>query len=244
LIAVASALLIAYGVYAMRRPHPVLDLRMFRSRTFSVAVLAGSTIRAGLATVPFLLPLMLQVGFGLDPLHSGFLTFFNTAGKLSMRAWTSALLRKFGFRTVFLASVAVSSTIVAGIALFGATTPHVVIALYLFCFGVLRSAQMIGMGALAYSEVQQEQMSKATSIFALAQRFSQSLGVGVSASLLAALAGSGPISVGDFRIVFIAVGALIASSAIGLVRLDSTDGWQVSGYRGGRAVDLSEKSAT
>jgi EmrB/QacA subfamily drug resistance transporter len=231
LIAAASALLIAYGVYAMRRPHPVLDLRMFRSRTFSVAVLAGSAIRAGLATVPFLLPLMLQVGFGLDPLHSGFLTFFNTAGKLSMRAWTSALLRKFGFRTVFLGSVAVSSTIVAGIALFDITTPHVVIGIYLFCFGVLRSAQMIGMGALAYSEVQQEQMSKATSIFALAQRFSQSIGVGISASLLAALSNGGPITVTDFKIVFIAVGLLIASSAIGLQRLKPSDGWQVSGYQ-------------
>ena len=244
LIAVAGMLLIAYVGYAMRRPHPVLDLRMFRSRTFSIAVLAGSTIRAGQATVPFLLPLLLQVGFGLDPLHSGFLTFFNTAGKMSMRAWVSTLLRKFGFRAVFLAGVGVSSTLVAGIALFDATTPHILIGLYLFCFGVLRSAQMIGMGALAYSEVPQEQMSKATSIFALAQRFSQSIGVGVSASLLAALSNGGAITVTDFRIVFIAIGLLIASSAIGLQRLKPSDGWQVSGYHGDRSAALSEKSAT
>jgi hypothetical protein len=90
---------------------------------------------------------------------------------------------------------------------------------------------MIGMGALAYSEVQQEQMSKATSIFALAQRFSQSIGVGISASLLAALSNGGPITVTDFKIVFIAVGLLIASSAIGLQRLKPSDGWQVSGYQ-------------
>ena len=90
---------------------------------------------------------------------------------------------------------------------------------------------MIGMGALAYSDVPPEEMSKATSIFALAQRLAQSLGVGISASLLAALAGLGPITVGDFRIVFITIALLMASSAIGFRRLKPEDGWQVSGYR-------------
>ncbi len=90
---------------------------------------------------------------------------------------------------------------------------------------------MIGMGALAYSDIPHEEMSKATSIFALAQRLSQSLGVGISASLLAALSGLGPITVGDFKIVFIVIALLMASSAIGFRRLTPEDGWQVSGYR-------------
>ena len=121
--------------------------------------------------------------------------------------------------------------VLAGFALFEATTPHLFIAVYLFTFGVLRSGQMIGMGALAYSDVPPEEMSKATSIFALAQRLAQSLGVGISASLLAVLAGFGPITVGDFRIVFITIALLMASSAIGFRRLKPEDGWQVSGYR-------------
>jgi MFS family permease len=227
----AAAILFGYGVYALNRPNPVLDLRLFQGRTFSIAVLAGSLIRAGIATVPFLLPLLLQVGFGLNPFQSGLITFLNTAGAMSMRAGVAHLVRRFGFRRVFLAGVALNSTLMAGFALFTVATPHVLIAAYLFCFGVLRSAQMIGMGALAYSDVPPEEMSKATSIFALGQRLSQSLGVGVSASLLSLIAGPNPITVGDFRLVFVAIALLMASSAIGFRRLKPEDGWQVSGYK-------------
>ena len=232
LLAGAAAILLGYGFYAARRPNPVLDLRMFRSRTFSIAVLSGSVIRAGIATVPFLLPLLLQVGFGLNPFESGLITFLNTAGAMSMRAWVVHLVGRFGFRQVFVAGVALNSTLMAGFALFDMSTPHLLIAGYLFCFGVLRSAQMIGMSALAYSDVSAEEMSKATSIFALGQRLSQSLGVGISASLLTFIAGDGPITVPDFKIVFILIAMLMASSAVGFRRLKPGDGWQVSGYRG------------
>lgn len=231
LLALAATVLLLYAMYASRRASPVLDLKMFRGKTFSVAVIAGNVIRAGIATVPFLLPLLLQVGFGLDPFHSGLLTFLNTAGAMSMRVWVSHLVRRFGFRAVFLAGIGLSSSLMAGFSLFSASTPHILIAIYLFTFGVLRSGQMIGMGALAYSDVPPEEMSKATSIFALAQRLAQSLGVGISASLLAALAGTGALTVDDFRIVFIAVALLMASSALGFRRLKPDDGWQVSGYR-------------
>jgi EmrB/QacA subfamily drug resistance transporter len=231
LIAAAAAILGFYALYALRRRSPVLDLRLFRSRTFAIAVLAGSLIRGGIATVPFLLPLLLQVGFGLDPFHSGLLTFLNTAGSMSMRAWASILARRYGFRRVFLVGVGVNAALMAGFAGFTITTPHILIALYLFFFGVLRSAQMISLGALAYSEISNEEMSKATSIFALAQRLSQSLGVGISASLLAVIAGTGPIGVGDFKLVFFAVALMMTASAIGFRKLKPEDGWQVSGYR-------------
>jgi len=231
----AAAILLGYGFYAARHKNPVLDLRMFRSRTFSIAVLSGSVIRAGIATVPFLLPLLLQVGFGLNPFQSGLITFLNTAGAMSMRAWVVHLVRRFGFRQVFMAGVGLNSALMAGFALFDVTTPHLLIAGYLFCFGVLRSAQMIGMSALAYSDVPNEELSKATSIFALGQRLSQSLGVGISASLLTFIAGEGPITVPDFKIVFVLIALLMASSAVGFRRLKPGDGWQVSGYRGDTA---------
>jgi EmrB/QacA subfamily drug resistance transporter len=231
LIVLALGILAVYWVYASRRSDPVLDLKMFDSRTFSIAVLAGSVIRAGIATVPFLLPLLLQVGFGLDPFHSGLITFLNTAGAMSMRAWVRHLVRRFGFRGVFVSGVLVLAIMMAGFSIFEPTTPHLLIAAFLFAFGVLRSAQMIGMSALAYSDVADENMSKATSIFALAQRLSQSLGVGISATLLSFLAGTGAITLFDFKVVFIAVALLMASSAIGFLRLKPDDGWQVSGYR-------------
>jgi EmrB/QacA subfamily drug resistance transporter len=231
LVVLALVMLAGYWLYARSRSAPVLELKMFQIRTFSIAVLAGSVIRAGIATVPFLLPLLLQVGFGLSPFQSGLLTFLNTAGAMSMRAWVRHLVRRFGFRSVFMCGVFLDSGLMAGFAWFEPTTPHILIAVYLFVFGVLRSAQMIGMSALAYSDISDENMSKATSIFALAQRLSQSLGVGISATLLAFLAGTGAISLMDFKIVFIVIALIMASSAIGFRRLKPEDGWQVSGYR-------------
>lgn len=241
LFALSGALLLAYRAYAVRQAAPVLDFRIFRIRTFSVSVLAGSVIRSGLGTIPFLLPLLLQVGFGLDPLQSGFLTAFNTAGKLSMRAWVGYLLKRYGFRSVFIAGASVSAAMVAGVGLFTSSTPHALIAAYLFAFGVLRSAQTIGMGALAYSEVEQKDMSKATSIYALVQRFSQSLGVGLSATLLSILSGDHASTVDDFRILFVILGLTIVSSVIGLRRLTPTDGNQVSGYQPRAARVLAEE---
>jgi MFS family permease len=232
LMGLAVAILVIYWVYARDRESPVLDLKMFRVRTFSIAVLAGSVIRAGIATVPFLLPLLLQVGFGLTPFQSGLITFLNTAGAMSMRAWVRHLVRRFGFRAVFVSGVFLVSGLMAGMALFEPTTPHLLIAGYLFVFGVLRSAQMIGMSALAYSDVPDEHMSKATSIFALGQRLSQSLGVGISATLLTLLAAGRPVTLVDFKIVFVAIALLMASSAFGFRRLKPDDGWQVSGYKG------------
>jgi EmrB/QacA subfamily drug resistance transporter len=230
-IVAAGVVIIVYYLHSRRRADPVLDLRMFRSRTFSVAVLAGGIVRGCMATVPFLLPLLLQLGFGLTPLQSGALTFLNTAGKVSMRAWTSHWLRRFGFRNVFLASVAASSTLIAGLASFGLSTPKALIGLYLFGFGVLRSAQMIGMGALAYSDVSETNMSKATSIFALAQRFSQSAGVGLSATLLSYLSAGHALTIGDFRVAFVCVGAAVLFSALQIRKLHPSDGSEVSGYR-------------
>jgi hypothetical protein len=142
-------------------------------------------------------------------------------------------MKRFGFRAVFVSGVFLLSGLMAGFALFGPTTPHVLIAAYLFVFGVLRSAQMIGMSALAYSDVSDENMSKATSIFALAQRLSQSLGVGISATLLTLLSAGGTVTLADFKIVFLAIAFLMASSALGFRRLKPEDGWQVSGYRKG-----------
>jgi EmrB/QacA subfamily drug resistance transporter len=229
-IVAAGVVMLFYWLHMRRTADPVLDLRMFHSRTFSVAVLAGGIVRGCMATVPFLLPLLLQLGFGLTPLQSGALTFLNTAGKVSMRAWTSHWLRRFGFRNVFLASVVVSSTLIAGLASFGLSTPKALIGVYLFGFGVLRSAQMIGMGALAYSEVSETNMSKATSIFALAQRFSQSAGVGLSATLLSYLSAGHALTIGDFRIAFLCVGASVLTSSLLIRRLRADDGAEVSGH--------------
>ena len=99
-IAGGAAILLAYAVHARRTPHPSLDLRLFRVPTFFNGVAAGSLFRVGVGATPFLLPLLLQLGFGLNPLQSGLLTCATAAGAMFMKTLTVAILRRWGFRGV------------------------------------------------------------------------------------------------------------------------------------------------
>ena len=107
-----ATLLYAYVVHARRTEHPSLDLRLFRSPTFFNGVAAGSIFRIGVGATPFLLPLLLQLGFGLNPLQSGLLTCATAIGAMFMKTLTVMILKRWGFRTVlttnaFLAGISV-----------------------------------------------------------------------------------------------------------------------------------------
>ena len=227
----AALLLAAYGFYAARHKSPVLELRMFRIRPFSIAVLVGGALRMVTFPISFLVALLLQLGFGLDPFQAGQLTFLFTVGAMTMRANVARIVRWVGLRRLLVTCSLLSALMVAGFVFFTSDTPHILIGAYLFCFGVLRNAQHQSISALAYAEIPDEHMSKGTSISSLAQRLFQSLGVAVAATLLAQFAGNDTISAADFRPVFLILAAATALTALGFVRLKPEDGWQISGHK-------------
>ncbi len=227
----AVFLLGAYGFYAARHKGPVLELRMFRIRPFAIAVLVGGVLRMVTFPISFLVALLLQLGFGLDPFQAGQLTFLFTVGAMTMRANVAHIVRWMGLRRLLMAASILSALMTVGFVFFTRNTPHLLIGAYLFCFGVLRNAQHQSAGALSYAEIPDEHMSKGTSIAALAQRLFQSFGVAVSATLLAVFAGSHAIAAADFRPVFLILAAVTALTALGFARLKPEDGWQISGYK-------------
>ena len=231
LFAAAALLLGAYGFYAMRHKGPVLELRLFRIRPFSVAVLVGGILRMSTFPISFLVALLLQLGFGLDPFQAGQLTFLFTVGAMTMRANVAHIVRRVGLRRLLMTASSLSALMTVGFVFFTCETPHYVIGAYLFCFGVLRNAQQQSVGALSYAEIPDEHMSKGTSIAALAQRLFQSLGVAISATLLAVFAGNHAIVAEDFHPVFLILAAVTAMTALGFSRLKPEDGWQISGHR-------------
>ncbi len=97
-IVVGTAALLAYAWHALHTPHPVINLRLFSLHTFRDGVLVGSLFRIGIQSTPFLLPLLLQLGFGLDPLQSGLLTCATAVGAMFMKTLSVAILRRWGFR--------------------------------------------------------------------------------------------------------------------------------------------------
>ncbi|MEI9986697.1 MAG: DHA2 family efflux MFS transporter permease subunit [Aliidongia sp.] len=231
LFAVATLTLLLYGWHARRVEAPALDLTLFRNRTFNISVLTGGICRVGLGTVPFLLPLLMQLGFGLDALHSGLITFVSGIGAILMKTVSPWILRSFGFRRMLMGNGILVGGMIAGLALFRQDTPHWMLYCYLLVFGFLRSVQFTSINTLGYAELTPAIMSRATSLSSVAQQLSMSFGVSLGATLLAIVVGDGPVTAADFRPVFLIAGLIPALSTLGFARLRPFDGAEVSGYR-------------
>ncbi|MCX7199822.1 MAG: MFS transporter [Proteobacteria bacterium] len=233
-VAAGAALLAAYVRHARRTAYPVLDLGLLRLPTFANGVLGGSLFRIGVGASPFLLPLLLQIGFGMDPLHSGLLTCASAIGALFMKTMTIRILRRWGFRRVLVANALAASAGMAACAAFTAATPHVVIFIVLLLAGCLRSLQFTSLQAVQFADTSHEAMSRATSLSSMAQRLSQSLGIAIGAYVLqfaSDLRGDGTIQAEDFAPAFIAVALLAASSVLMHRRMTAHAGAEVSGHR-------------
>jgi len=152
-IILGALALAAYPWHARRVAHPVIDLALLELPTFHTGVIAGSLFRIGVGATPFLLPLLLQLGFGMNPLQSGLLTCATAVGAMFMKTLTTIILRQFGFRKVLTVNALVASAAIAVFGLFSAATPHVVIFLVLLASGCLRSLQFTALQAISFAEV-------------------------------------------------------------------------------------------
>jgi EmrB/QacA subfamily drug resistance transporter len=232
LIAIGAAALVLYVLHARRRAHPVLDLALLRIGTFRAAVFGGFLFRVGVGAIPFLLPLLLQVGFGMNPLQSGMLTFAAAVGALTMKLTAKRILRRFGFRNVLVVNAVISAASIAACALFEATTPGAVILAVLLIGGFFRSLEFTSINALAYADVPRERMSRATSFASVGQQLSLSIGVGLGALILhtvVSLRGGAEAIAADFAPAFAIIGAVSASAALVFWRLPPGAGAEVSG---------------
>jgi EmrB/QacA subfamily drug resistance transporter len=222
-----------YVWHAQRTPHPVIDLKLMRLPTFFNGVAVGSLFRIGLGATPFLLPLLLQLGFGLDPLQSGVLTCATALGAMFMKTLTVNILRRFGFRRVLTINGAIASLSVALFGFFSATTPHLLIAVVLLLSGCLRSLQFTSLQAIAFADIAERDMSQAASISSMAQRLAQSMGIAVGAYMLqlsSELHGHAAIVASDFWPAFAGIALLSLVSPMLHSRLAPDAGVAVSGH--------------
>jgi EmrB/QacA subfamily drug resistance transporter len=233
LLVTGAAALALYARHAARAEHPILDLRLFRIASFRAAILGGSLFRIGIGAAPFLLPLMLQIGFGLNAFQSGLLTFASALGALFMKFTAKPILKRFGFRATMTTNAVVAAALMTVPALFTPATPAAVMLGALLVGGFFRSLQFTSVNALGYADIDQERMSGATSLASVAQQLSLSLGVSFAAlSLEAILAerGGTELQAGDFPLAFLAIGLISASSVLIFARLRPDAGEEVSGH--------------
>ncbi len=227
----AFAILLWYVRHARQREDPILDLRLLRIRTFRIGTVTGSICRMGLDAVPFLLPLLFQIGFGLSPLQSGLLSFSSSLGAMLVRTLSSPLLRFFGFRRLLVGNACLAAAVTAGCGLLRADTPDWLIVLFVLLSGCVRSIQYLGLNTISYADVPAPVLSKSTSVGGVAQQLARGFGIAVGAALLALIAGPHRVTIDDFRLAFFLIALLPLSSALGFLRLSPVDGVEVSGHR-------------
>ncbi|HEX5377553.1 MAG TPA: MFS transporter, partial [Phenylobacterium sp.] len=184
LFAAGFASLGLYWRYATGNPNAILDLSLFRIQTFTASVVGGGFMRLAMGATPFMLAMLLQIGFGMSPFQAGLLTFMSAAGALIMKTTAPPILRRFGFRTVLSINAVITGITFMAYGYFKPTTPHVVIMAILLIGGFFRSLQFTSLNGLAYADVDQGQMSRASTMSSMAQQLVQSIGIGLAAMLL------------------------------------------------------------
>lgn len=220
-----------YVLHARRAPHPIIDLALLDKPTFAISVLGGNLCRFAVGAMPFLLAMLLQVGFGLSPFQAGLITFASAAGSLLMKFVATPIVERFGFRRVLTVNALLTGGFVIVCAIFTPHTPAWLMILILLLGGFFRSLQFTGVNTLTYADITQAQMSSASSFSAMAQQLGVSLGVGVAAVTLHAsmvLHGRASLASSDALAGFVVIGMLCMASYFSFLRLPARAGSHLS----------------
>ncbi len=220
----------AYVRRALSIEDPILDLRLLRNPTFRAGVLGGSLYRIGVGAIPFLMPLMFQLGFGLSAFQTGLLTCSAAVGAITMKFSTAKLLRRFGFRFLLIINGLLSCGFMAAQGLLTAQTSFLAISILVMIGGLTRSLQFTALNALSYSDIGRADSSAATSLYSVAQQLSLSAGVAVAAFVLEAMQwqrGAQDLVATDFSTAFFIVTALAIVSVFQFISLKTDAGSSV-----------------
>ncbi|WP_038491517.1 MFS transporter [Collimonas arenae] len=231
-----SVSLLAYVWHAFRTPYPLINLRLLKIPTLRMNVYGGSLFRIGVGALPFLLPLLFQLGFGLTPFQSGLLTCASAAGAIFVKTMTTKVLRRFGFRSVLVYNTLLGALSMAAFGVLKADTSHIVIILMLLLGGCVRSMQFTSLNAIAYAEIDQQQMSQATSLTSVAQQLAIGLGVtvgGYALQMSNQLQGHATIVSADFWPAFLLIALIAMASLPFALKLQPDAGAEMSGRRAG-----------
>jgi EmrB/QacA subfamily drug resistance transporter len=196
---------VLYLLWARRSVNPVLDVGLFGHPTYAACIGGGALFRMSAGAVPFLMPMLLQVGFGLTALASGSITFASALGAIISKPFTQRLLRHLGFRRVLIGNALLSGILLAACGWFRPATPHALIFAVLLTGGLLRSLQFTYMNTLAYADIPTRLTSRANTLANVMQQLSISVGVATGAAALhLAHRGAAGLAPRDFILPFLA----------------------------------------
>ncbi|MCZ3376476.1 DHA2 family efflux MFS transporter permease subunit [Rhizobium sp. AG207R] len=232
---IVGFVLLAIAVFHfLRTEHPLIDLSGLKLPTFAITISGGSLFRTAIGAVPFLLPLMFQVGFGLSAFHAGMLTLAVFAGNLAMKPATTPILRRFGFKPVLIVNGLLNAVFIAACALFSPDTPLWFIVPVLFIGGMCRSMHFTALNTIAFADIPPGQMTGANTLFSTVFQLTMGMGIAVGAiGIRIGQAISAPLGVGsivaiEFRLAFVLLGIIALLAVLDCLPLDRKAGENVS----------------
>ncbi len=232
LIGVGAISAAAYVLHARRMTAPILDLRLFKLPTFRASIVGGFMFRLGIGALPFLLPLLLQIGFDLTPFQSGLITFTGALGSIFMKAAVARVLKRFGYRPVLVYNSLISAAFLAACASFLPGMPFAAMVAILLAGGFFRSLQFTAINTIAYAEIDPALMSRATTLVSVAQQLALSTGVAVGAlvvEITLRLTHGSAMGAMDFPPAFLVIGAITAAASLIFLRLSPDAGAELAG---------------
>jgi EmrB/QacA subfamily drug resistance transporter len=235
LLALSIALLAGYGIHGRSIPFPLLQLRLFSIRTFRAAVSGSFFTRLGIGGVPFLLPLLYQVGLGFTPIQSGLLVMPQAIASMCMKAIMPGILRRVGYRGVLISNTLILGVLLMVFATIGLGTPVWALVLQAFVYGAFTSLQYTSMNTLVYADISEKDASSASSIASTMQQMSISFGVAAAglatAFFIPSTHSNSAEMIHGIHKALIALGVLTVVSTIVFRELKSGDGDDVSQHK-------------
>jgi EmrB/QacA subfamily drug resistance transporter len=234
LLAVSLTLLTAYWLHARVVPFPLLRLSLFGTRTFRVSVIGGFVTRLGVGGLPFLTPLLFQVGLGLPAWQSGLLMMPTAAAAMGMKFISAPILARFGYKAVLVANTVLIGATICLYALVTAETPLVFVVATGLAMGFFNSLQFTSMNSMAYADIESQDSSMAATIASSFQQISMSFGLAVGSLVAGWFLGDAPQTdrlavVSALHQAYLTLGGLTILSSVSFWTLRAGDGSNVSG---------------
>jgi EmrB/QacA subfamily drug resistance transporter len=223
-----------YMLHIKRIEHPIVDLSLFKYPTYRASLTGGSLFRVAIGSLPFLLPMLMQYGFGLTPAMSGFLTLASAAGAMLMKICATPIIRTVGFRPILIGNTLINTLFLAGCASFSPQSSMGLIFIVLLIGGFFRSLQFTALNTIAFAEIPENRLSRANTLYNMMQQLTLSLGVAVGALMLNLTLrwhSSTVLQAQDFWPAFLGIAGLSLLSMTLFLPLSRDAGAEISGHK-------------
>lgn len=224
ILAAGVILLLLYIAHARRHPSPLIGLPLFKTRTFSIGIIGNIASRLGTGCVPFLMPLMLQVGFGYSAIIAGCMMAPTAIGSLLAKSTVTPVLRLFGYRRTLVGITTIIGILIAAFMLLSPSQSIVLLLIPLFMLGMAMSTQFTAMNTITLADLSDENASGGNSVLAVTQQLAISFGVAVSAAVLRFYQEFDVSTIQQFHATFLTMGVVTVLSGFTFMLLRNGDG--------------------